>query len=218
MSLTVIATPIGNYGDITLRAIESLKIADIIICEELKPARILLKRLGIEPLSKNLIQLNEHTRNSDLTECLSHCRTQKVALISDCGTPGFCDPGADLVDACLKEKIQVDVNPGASSLMTLLSIAGVRLDEFYFVGFLPAEKGSRQKKLDSLKNLKMPLIAMDTPYRLNATLEDFARLRPKAQAILGADLTGEHHKVLKGTCAELRCIELPKAPFVLIIR
>src|ERR1700722_20122229 len=111
MSLTVVSTPIGHFEDITLRAIRSLKEAQGIICEEKKPASILLKKLQIpEP---PLWQLNEHSRQQDLPELIELCRTQKICLVSDCGTPGFCDPGAKLVDACLKAGIPVDVNPGA---------------------------------------------------------------------------------------------------------
>src|SRR5438046_298584 len=105
MSLIVVSTPIGNLGDITLRAIETLKEADVIICEEFKPARVLLKRLGI--LEKELFQLNEHSRPGDLDELIQLCQSKKVALISDCGTPGFSDPGADLVNACHEKKINV---------------------------------------------------------------------------------------------------------------
>jgi 16S rRNA (cytidine1402-2'-O)-methyltransferase len=217
MSLTVVATPIGNYLDITLRAIETLKSCDAIICEELKPARVLLKRIGIEPSSKLLYQLNEHSKTPELPEYLNLCREKNIALISDCGTPGFCDPGSQLVNLCMLEKIKVDVNPGASSLMTLLSIAGTDLNEFYFVGFLPAEKIARNLKISDLKKIRKPLVIMDTPYRLKATLQDFALASPNSQAILGIDLTGENHKVLRGKMTQLSSLELSKAPFVLIL-
>lgn len=215
MSLTVVATPIGNLGDITLRAIETLKAAEAIICEEMKPARVLLKRLEIA--DKALFQLNEHSRSTDMAELLELCRTKKTALISDCGTPGFCDPGAALVDACLKEKIQIDVNPGPSSLMSLFSLAGEEFREFYFVGFLPAEKQARSQRLGQLKNMKTPLVFMDTPYRLDATVKELAGIWPDRRAVLGADLTGDGHRLVKGRLQEIARTSWPKLPFVLLV-
>lgn len=214
MSLTVVSTPIGNYGDITLRAIESLKSCDVVICEELKPAEILLKKIKIE--GKKLLQLNEHSTASDLNELTEVCRTKNVVLISDCGTPGFYDPGADLVDHCYKNKISVDVNPGASSLMTLISHSGIKLNEFYFVGFLPAENSERQSKIQKLVQQKIPLVFMDTPYRLNKTLQELAVHFGERQAVLGINLTMPEQEIHKGKLRALSGIKHPKSPFVLI--
>ena len=216
MGLTVVSTPIGHYDDITLRAIESLRKAQAIICEERKPASILLKKLEIpEP---PLWELNEHSRSQDLQELLELCRSQNVCLVSDCGTPAFCDPGAALVDACLKEKIPVDVNPGPSSLMALLSVAGVELKQFYFVGFLPAEKGERSKKMADLKNIKVPVVIMDTPYRLQATLQELAAELAGRKAVLGVDLTGGQQQVARDSMKNLASRNWPKLPFVLLIQ
>lgn len=215
MSLVMVSTPIGNFQDITLRALETLKTCDVLICEELKPARILLKRLGIE--EKELFQLNEHSRQADLDELVGLCRVKKVALVSDCGTPGFYDPGADLVRTCYERNIQVDGNPGPSSLMALISLSGIKLTEFYFVGFLPAEKILRQKKLGQVSKLKLPLILMDTPYRLGSTLKDIAVFLPHARATLGIDLTGAKNQVVRGKLTDLANKTFPKAPFVVIV-
>ncbi|MDZ4677533.1 MAG: SAM-dependent methyltransferase [Oligoflexia bacterium] len=215
MSLVVVSTPIGNYEDITLRAIKTLKNADVIICEELKPARILLKRLEIG--EKELFQLNEHSQEKDLPELVELCRSKNVALISDCGTPGFCDPGAKLVEACAKNKITIDVNPGASSLMSLFALSGVELNEFHFVGFLPAEKEARHKKIATLKNLRSPFVIMDTPYRLQATLNELAVDFGSRLGVLGLDLTGEKHQVMRARISELASRTLGKTPFVLLV-
>lgn len=217
MSLTVVSIPIGNVDDITLRAIETLKSSDIIICEELKPAKVLLKRLGMDPEKKVLHPLNEHSSKTDVTALLDICRKGKVALISDCGTPGFCDPGADLVEACHREKIPLDVNPGPSSLMALLALSGVNLKEFHFVGFLPAQKEERLKKIDRLKGVRIPFVVMDTPYRLQATLRDLAVDSGNARAILGIDLTGRGHQVVRDKLKALAAQEWPKEPFVLMV-
>jgi 16S rRNA (cytidine1402-2'-O)-methyltransferase len=215
MSLIVVSVPIGNYGDITLRAIETLKEAEAVICEEMRPARVLLKRIGID--EKALFQLNEHSRSADLEDLLDLCRTKKTALISDCGTPGFCDPGAKLVAACRKENISIDVNPGPSSLMALLSLSGAEFSEFHFVGFLPAEKQARAQRLERFKNVKIPLVFMDTPYRLDATVKELAALWPERTAVLGIDLTGSAHQLAHGKLRELAKTAWSKQPFVLLV-
>lgn len=213
--LTVVATPIGNYKDITLNAIESLKEASVIIAEEMKPARVLLKRLDIT--DKEILLLNEHSKDNDAKQLINLCRDQSVALISDCGTPGFCDPGWNLVDLCYQYNIPVKVCPGPSSLMTLLSISGVNIQEFHFVGFLPAEKSQRAQKLKTLQGVEKPLIVMDTPYRLKATLNDFAAIAGDKKAVLGLDLTGPKHQVCRDKVKKLATSNWPKLPFVLII-
>jgi 16S rRNA (cytidine1402-2'-O)-methyltransferase len=216
MSLTVVSVPIGNYGDITLRAKETLESVDCVICEEIKPASILYKRLGIP--EKEFFQLNEHSTPKEISELVQLCKSKNVALISDCGTPGFYDPGPELVAGCVKEGISVDVNPGASSLMALLSLSGVRLKSFNFVGFLPAEKSERLKEIQKLKKISVPFILMDTPYRLTATLQDLAQNDlGGCKAVLGVDLTGPAHRMARGSIKELSAQEWQKLPFVLLV-
>ncbi len=216
MSLTIVSVPIGNYGDITLRAKETLERVDAVICEEIKPASILFKRLEIP--QKEFFKLNEHSNPTDIQELVSLCKNREIALISDCGTPGFCDPGAELVAACRKERIKIDVNPGASSLMAFLSLSGVKLKRFNFIGFLPAEKSERQKEIQKLKTTTTPCIIMDTPYRLMATLQDLKQSDLGTRtAILGVDLTGPFHQVAQGSINELATQEWQKLPFILMI-
>lgn len=215
MSLTVVSVPIGHPKDITLRALDTLKAADAIICEEIRPAQTQLKSWGI--VDKTLHPLNEHSSLSDVNELLELCRTGKLALISDAGTPGFCDPGAKLVARCREEGITVDVNPGASSLMALIALSGVELKEFVFVGFLPAEKTERKEKLKTLSNDKRPLVIMDTPYRLKSTIEELAEVWPERKATLGVDLTTSDQKVLVDKLKNLAAGPLAKAPFVVLL-
>ena len=215
MSLTVVSTPIGNDKDITLRAIETLTCADIIICEEMKPARTLLKGLGVD--GKELICLNEHSVAKDIPSLTEICSEKSVALISDCGTPGFYDPGSALVADCLFKGITVDVNPGASSLMALIALSGEFLTEFHFVGFLPQRKEERAQKLRMLRDSTIPLVVMDTPYRLKQTVSELAARFPLKRAVLGIDLTGDHHQLLRAPLKQLAEKELPKAPFVILI-
>ena len=195
MSLFVIATPIGHIDDITIRAKKQLASADIVIGEEYKETSKLLKRLNIE--NKPIDILNEHNR--DLKDHLHLCQTKTVALISDGGTPGFCDPGADLVALCRKNNIPVYGLPGASSLTTFLSVMGVTLNQFYFRGFLPAKKELRQREWKNLRNIKCPIILMDTPYRLQKFLDETHRYYPKKQLILGYNLTQDTEELFSGT-------------------
>ncbi len=236
MGLTLVSVPIGNLGDITLRAIETLKTADFIICEEIRPAETLLKRFGITVLTgaslskkqemqseeaeippKEIFQLNEHSTDAELKALLKLCRDFNVALISDCGTPGFCDPGANLADLCMRDKIPVDANPGASSLMTLLTLSGHRVDEFYFAGFLPSGTAERTQKIQELSRFKTNLIFMDTPYRLDKLLTELTPGFGSNKAVLGFDLTGKEQHVERGDIAKLASRKWGKFPFVLLV-
>ncbi len=216
MSLTLIATPIGNPGDISLRALETLKECELIIGEERRELMPFLKSHGLE--KKPVDFLNEHSRPADLEHFLKECREKKVGLVSDCGTPGFCDPGADLVAACRAEKISVHAVPGASSLMTLVSLAGVRLNSFLFLGFLPAESSERKKAIEEVKREKRPVILMDTPYRLAKLLQELAVAIPNRRCILGCELTKSTEAVFEGTIKVVsQQVGESKSEFVLLL-
>ena len=141
--LYLVATPIGEVSEITLRALEVLKSANVILCESTKETSKLLKQLDIQ--AKKYELLNEHSTLDDLKRLTEICKNETVALVSDCGTPGFCDPGNDLIGLCRKQKIPVKSVLGASSLMGLLSLTSRRLNEFVFSGFLTAETEARSK-------------------------------------------------------------------------
>lgn len=216
MSLSVVSTPIGNPKDISLRAIEILKDSDVVIGEERAEVSKLLKALGIQGKTYEL--LNEHSRDEDLEDLLVLCREKKVALVSDCGTPGFCDPGAALVNACRKEGISVVPVPGASSLMSLVAVAGVQLREFVFAGFLPANTEERKTAIARLEKESRAIFIMDTPYRLAKTLSELAQRLPKRRALIGLDLTQEAETIAHGTLSELaKKFEARKAEFILLI-
>lgn len=216
MALFVVATPIGNWSDLTLRAVEVLKSADLVIGEEKREVELLLKRAGAFPKPYEL--LNEHSKPQDLKSLVESCRKLNVALVSDCGTPAFCDPGADLVKLCRKAGVSIKALPGASSLMTLLSVAGQRLDEFYFAGFLPRETAERDSKLKQLLNLKVPFVIMDTPYRLKKLLEELSLQAPQRSLILGCDLTQDFEQIYEGSASQiLKNLKTEKSEFVLIV-
>lgn len=217
MSLTLVAVPIGNIEDITLRALKILKSAELIIAEEHKPLFQLFKSLDLPRPEKHEL-LNEHSQKHDIDFLLKECEHKKVVLITDCGTPGFCDPGAELVMACRKKKIPVTSIPGASSLMMILSLSGIDLKEFYFRGFIPAKKELREKELLEIKKSKIPVVLMDTPYRFQTTLEDLKRVMPDKLCTLGMDLTADSEKVIQVPCRELKAKSLPdKSEFILIV-
>jgi 16S rRNA (cytidine1402-2'-O)-methyltransferase len=217
--LSIVAIPIGNPADITLRAIETLREVDAIICEEVKDASTLLKRLDIK--GKELIVLNEHNEVELVPSLIMRMFQSNLhlALISDCGTPVFSDPGAALVGQAADFGIQVTPIPGASSLMAALSVLGVRLDHFIFAGFLPREPDARRHELTRLRGLRMPVVVMDTPYRMIAVLEDVSKTFGKgAQITLACDLTLPKESIFRGPVGEIKGqVSQRKAEFILII-
>jgi 16S rRNA (cytidine1402-2'-O)-methyltransferase len=218
-TLYIVATPIGHPDDITLRAIEVLKQVDVIICEEYKPARRLLKRLDL--LDKELISINEHNEQEETESVLLRLlqKEESMALISDCGTPVFSDPGHYLVKTAVEFGIAVVAIPGVSSLMTALSLLDFHLQEFVFGGFLPRSGGDRLKAMTRLRNMNMPVVLMDTPYRLTAVIEDAARVFGKGRrATLACDLTQKSEHVYRDILGNIKNkINGKKAEFILII-
>ena len=217
MSLTLVSVPIGHTGDITLRAVDVLRSADLIIGEETKPLFQLFRDLGL-PRPEKAEFLNEHSKDVDYEFFLEQCRTKKVALVTDCGTPGFCDPGAELVRRCRAAGVPVTAAPGASSLMVLLSLSGLDLKEFYFRGFLPANNEKRIQALGDIKKFTCPVVLMDTPYRFQALLKDLKATLPDYRAILGLDLTASIENIIDSPLKSLDLGKLPeKSEFILIV-
>ncbi|HQM65719.1 MAG TPA: 16S rRNA (cytidine(1402)-2'-O)-methyltransferase [Anaerolineaceae bacterium] len=215
--LYVVATPIGNAGDITTRAIETLAHADVILCEEHRNGSRLLKSLGI---AKPLLELNEHNEAERIQEVLLMlAQGQSLALISDCGTPVFSDPGKKLLQLLYEMNIAVTPLPGASSLMAALSVCPFDLEEFLFIGFLPVKTDQRQKKLSQLKYSNYPLVLMDTPYRMQRLLQEVQQSFGKKQNIfLACDLTMPEERLYLGPVDEiLPRIQSRKAEFILIL-
>jgi 16S rRNA (cytidine1402-2'-O)-methyltransferase len=216
--LFIVATPIGNYQDITLRALDVLRTVDAVICEELRLGSTLLKKTGIS--NKPLLTLNEHNEDEQTGEILLRLhRGETLSLISDCGTPGFEDPGARLVQEALQQGIQVIPLPGPSSLMAAISISPIPLKEFLFAGFLPRKDEERISKLKRLQALKIHLVLMDTPYRLRKLLEEVESIFGKhRQATLALDVSLPGELILYADLSEIRQrVQSRKGEFVLII-
>ena len=217
--LYIVSTPIGNYEDITLRAVRILKEVDFIICEEFKEARRLLSNLNI---NKELFSINEHNENENADEIILKLAGGKsAALISDCGTPLFSDPGHLLVQLAIQNKIDVIPIPGASSILPALVGSGIDFKKFYYYGWLSPKKDIRKQQLLDLKKRKEVIVVMDTPYRLRTLLEDVAKLWSKnVPIVLAYELTKEKEKFYRGTCEEVLRFAMKenlKGEFVLII-
>lgn len=214
--LYVVATPIGDIHEISQRALEILKTCDVVICESTKETSKLLRAHGIS--GKTYEVLDEHSTAEDKAALVPLCAEKTVALVSDCGTPGFCDPGADLVRLCRQKNIPVKSVLGASALMGLLSLSGQRIDEFVFRGFLPAENEARARALKELTKEKRAIILMDTPYRLKKTLGDMKDHFSQRRFLLTLNLSQEDETVLEGTIDKvISGLRLEKAEFMLLI-
>lgn len=217
--LFIVSTPIGNYSDITFRAIDTLKEVDFIICEEFKEAKRLLSRFNVE---KELISLNEHNENEASLEIFRMIREGKsAALISDCGTPLFSDPGTQLVQLCIEAGIEVIPIPGASSIMAALAGSGLSLKRFYYAGWLSPKTELRKKELLRLKGIKELIVVMETPYRLKTLISDVEKsFGSKVNLVIGFDLTLPTEKFLRGSAGELNKLiheKNLKGEFVFII-
>jgi 16S rRNA (cytidine1402-2'-O)-methyltransferase len=216
--LYIVATPIGNPRDITLRAMDILQQVDAVICEEQREGSTLLKKLGIQ---KEILTLNEHNE-AEVSPLIAQrilLQNQSLALISDCGTPVFADPGAALIAHLTSLGIPIVPIPGPSSLMAALSILDVKLDRFFYAGFLPRDKEERRKALKYLRNMRVPLIIMDAPYRLVPVLEDIKIVfGDGANLTCCIDLTLPGESILRGPLKEIsRRVGHRKGEFVLII-
>lgn len=216
MPLFLVATPIGHSQDISLRGLEILKSAEVIIVEERKEGAAFLRSHGIT--GKTFEQLNEHSNKEDLQHLLEICKSKTVALITDCGTPGFADPGADLVHLCRQNKVEIRALPGPSSLMTLLSLSGQRINSFFYRGFLSAETETRQRELVELAKNNSAIILMDTPYRLQKTLTDLTAHFKNRKILLGLDLTQDSEQVFEGIPKSVaEKVTVKKAEFIVLI-
>jgi 16S rRNA (cytidine1402-2'-O)-methyltransferase len=208
--LYVVATPIGNLEDITLRALRILKEVDVIACEDTRHTQKLLQHFGIQ---KELVSYHEHnelTRSPELVIELE--QGAKVALVSDAGTPVVSDPGHRLVALCLRHHIPVIPIPGPSAFVAALAASGLPTEEFLFVGFLPSRAGARRKALEALKPEARMLVLYEAPHRLVETLADAAEILGNRPAVVAREVTKIHEEFLRGNLSDLRDAALKRAP------
>jgi len=218
--LYIVATPIGNLGDISLRAIDTLKQVDLIAAEDTRHSTRLLNHLGI---SKKLISLHEHNEHSRVASMLENLVAgMDIALISDAGTPLISDPGYTLVKAVTGAGIKVCPVPGASSIIAALSGSGLATDKFTYFGFLPQKNAERIARLEMLKQQKGTLILFESSHRIERLLEQLADVLPLNLVVVAKELTKLHEQFLRGKAAELIEIfkqnpSLSKGEFVVLI-
>jgi 16S rRNA (cytidine1402-2'-O)-methyltransferase len=200
-TLYVVATPIGNLEDITLRALRILREVDRIACEDTRHTRQLLDRHGI---SKPLVSYHEHNEQARAEDLLRDLEAgQNIALVSDAGTPLIADPGYRLVAQARAHGVTVSPIPGASALISALSASGLPTDSFFFGGFLPAKKTQRRKTLDQTKDYSATVVFYEAPHRILEALGDIAELLGPRRVTLGRELTKIHEEFLVGSASEL---------------
>ena len=198
--LHIVATPIGNLQDITLRALETLKKVDFIICEDTRHSSKLLFHFEI---SKPLVSFHGHSSEKDLTKIMGMLGEGKTAaLISDAGTPGISDPGYVLIQACRNAQIPVVPVPGASAFLTALMASGLPTNRFWYYGFLPAKKG-RQTLFKKFAEEEGTVVFYESPHRILKTLEKMSLFMPTRTMVIGRELTKMHEEFQRGSILEL---------------
>ncbi len=216
--LYVVATPIGNLSDITLRALDVLKSVDVIAAEDTRHSGILLKRFEIKKPLVSYHEHNEAMRTAQLIEQLAAGET--VALITDAGTPGLSDPGARLIRECIRRQLPFTIIPGPSSILTALVGSGFSTENFCFRGFLPAKSGQREREVVAAAERDETTIFFESPYRLTKTLGACIGIMPDRQLCVARELTKKFEEFRLGTARELLAhyeAHAPKGEIVLLV-
>ena len=217
-TLYLVATPIGNMEDITLRAIRTLRDCDLVAAEDTRHTGILLKRLCLAKRQVSIHKFNEAKRAGEIISMLEQGGT--VALVSDAGSPGISDPGQRVVKALLAVGLRVEPVPGACSLIAGITASGLPTDEFHYCGFLPVKSGQRAKRLAKLLELSGTLALYESPYRITKLLGELAELAPAREVVLARELTKKFEQIQRGTATELLehyGEKKPKGEFVVLV-
>lgn len=217
MPLAVCATPIGNLEDVTLRVLAELAAADVVLCEDTRHTRVLLRRHGIEA---RLLSYHEHNEARRTAEVLPRLEAgERVALVSDAGLPGVSDPGARLVRAALDAGIDVTVLPGPSAVETALVASGLVAEQYRFLGFLPRGEKRLAELWDELRSWPWAAVAFESPQRLPATLRSLAAADPDREVAVCRELTKRFEEVVRGPAGEVaqRFETPPKGEITLVL-
>lgn len=214
--LYIVATPIGNLEDITLRAINVLESVDLIAAEDTRHTLKLLNHLNI---SKPMISYHRHNEKLRVDILLKELIEGKdIALVSDAGTPGICDPGEEIIKKCIEEKIKVIPIPGACAMINALITSGIDTSEFSFLGFLPLNKKNRKNKLEEIKNSNKTIILYEAPHKLKNTLNDLKDILKDRQVVIAREITKIHEEYIRGTVDEIfKIVDNLKGEMILII-
>ena len=220
-TLYIVSTPIGNLDDITLRAIDTLKSVDLIVCEDTRISGKLLAHYQIE---KPMLALNDFNETRQVPVVISRLEDSDVALVSDAGTPLISDPGYKLVREAIAKGIKVESIPGPSSIIAALTVSGLPPDKFFFFGYLSKKDQKRQKELEDVKRLKgvikSSVIFFESPYRLLKTLEDIKNVFGDIDIVVCRELTKVHEEVKRekvSSSIEHFAKTPPKGEFVVLI-
>ena len=217
MPLAICATPIGNLGDVTLRVLQELAAADLVLCEDTRRTRILLGGHGVQATLESYHRHNEATRLGAVLTRLLH--GARIALVSDAGLPGVNDPGARLIAAALDSGVPVTVLPGPSAVETALVASGLVSDRYQFVGYLPRRDGERRALVEELARWPHALVAFESPRRVPATLSVLAEVMPERRGAVCRELTKRFEEIARGTLEGLasRFAEPPRGEITIVL-
>jgi 16S rRNA (cytidine1402-2'-O)-methyltransferase len=204
-----VATPIGNLEDITLRALRTLRECDVVIAEDTRHTGRLLHHYQIHKPLLSCFHFNEARRTTQILERLE--QQQRLALVSDAGSPGISDPGQRVVRAVLDAGFRVECVPGPCALVAALTASGLPTDEFHFLGFLPHKSGQRLRRLEALRGTSGTLVLYESPHRIQRLLTELEQIYPDAQVVLARELTKKFEESLRGTPAQLAAIAQSRA-------
>ncbi|OVE75266.1 16S rRNA (cytidine(1402)-2'-O)-methyltransferase [bacterium F11] len=217
-TLFVVATPIGNLGDISIRALDTLRQVSMIACEDTRRTQQLMNHYQIK---NKLIRYDEHSHKRMSPQILESVGAgQSVALVTDAGTPGVSDPGSRLIQEAIKKRISVVPIPGASSLISALSVSGFGSESFVFLGFLPRRTGRAKRMLREALGLGRTTIVFESPFRIMATLATIEDVCSKADVLLAREMTKMYEEFIRGDIQTVRSMmekKTPKGEFVLIV-
>ncbi|MFC1946833.1 16S rRNA (cytidine(1402)-2'-O)-methyltransferase [Chloroflexota bacterium] len=214
-TLYIVATPIGNLEDISLRALRILREVKLIAAEDTRKTKRLLNKYDIKTPMTSYYEHNKMIKLDYILDCLGE---GDVALVSEAGTPGISDPGYELIKAAGEKDIPIVPVPGASAIISALSVSGLPPDRFTYLGFLPRKSGARQKLLDSVKSDPGTLIILESPHRMTGTLEVILKILGDRNMAMCRELTKIHEEVFKGTISEaIDYFTEPRGEFTLVI-
>ncbi len=200
--VSLVGSPIGNLADITMRAVDTLKAADIIACEDTRHSSRLLSHLDIR--DKHLVSMHEHNEEERAAELVDRAAAGlKIAVLSDAGTPSISDPGYRMVNACIEAGIRVEVVPGPSAIITSLAGSGLPTDAFYFGGFLPVKSGKKRNELVAALDRAETSIFYESPHRLLKTLDAIQELDPNRSLCVARELTKKFESYHRGNATQI---------------
>ena len=216
--LYVVATPIGNLSDITLRALEVMKLANVIAAEDTRHSGMLLKHFEIK---KPLVSFHEHNEAMRTAQLIERLATgESIALVTDAGMPGLSDPGARLIRECIRRNLPFTIVPGPSSVLTAIVGSGFSTEKFFFGGFLPVKSGGRERELHAAASRDETTVFFESPYRLTKTLSAAIGILQDRQLCVARELTKKFEEFRRGSAAELLAhyqSHPPKGEIVLLV-